>query len=325
MVQRCMRIVTSFSCAIFVLGLDLQPQVSFADTSSYQTSHDLKSNPLDEQLTRLGNSLGSPSVNARVDRVWHAIPGLTGWSLDVTASRAQTLRTADHNLHLVWKVIEPTRRLRDLPPEPIYRGPDREKSVSLMFNVSWGEEYLPGLLEALGRHHVRATFFLDGAWVKRHPDLTRQIATAGHSVGSHGMGHPDFRRLSDGALVDQVIQTNRLIQNTIGQLPHLIAPPAGSFDMRFVEIAHRQHVYTILWTTDTVDWKRPPANLIVARATRGIANGTLILMHPTANTVEALPRILATLQNQGFVFKTVDQVVLERPASPPPVALSKQP
>jgi len=161
--------------------------------------------------------------------------------------------------------------------------------------------------------------------VKQHPDLARQVAVAGHSVGSHGTGHPDFRRLTDGAILAQVTQTNRIIENTVGKCPQLLAPPGGAYDMRCVEIAHRQGVYTILWTTDTIDWRRPPADVIIERATRGIANGTLILMHPTEGTVEALPRILDKLQNQGFVFKTVDQVVQERPASPPPVSLSKQP
>ena len=325
MVRRFTRLLMCFTSAIFVLGIDLQSEMTFAMPSSYQNGHDLDSNSLDGQLKRLGSSLGYPAVNARVDRVWHAIPGLGGFLLDIPASRAQTLRAIDHNLHLVWQVVAPARGLRDLPPQPIYRGPEREKSVCLMFNVSWGEEYLPGLLQVLSRQHVHATFFLDGAWVKQHPNLARQVATAGHSVGSHGTGHPDFRRLTDGAILAQVTQTNRIIENTVGKCPQLLAPPGGAYDMRCVEIAHRQGVYTILWTTDTIDWRRPPADVIIERATRGIANGTLILMHPTEGTVEALPRILDKLQNQGFVFKTVDQVVQERPASPPPVSLSKQP
>lgn len=288
-------------------------------------SHQSEPGELENRLMSLATSLGQPAVDARVDRVWHAVPGLSGIKLNVQASMRETTRLNDQHLHLVWQQMPPEKGLRDLPPEPIYRGPAAEKSVSLMFNVSWGEEYIPSILETLAKHHVKATFFLDGAWVTKHPELARKIALAGHAIGSHGSGHPDFRKLSGGSLEQQVARTNQAIQQTTGKIPDLIAPPAGSYDTRLVKIAHQHGLYTILWTADTIDWKRPPANVIVQRATGHIANGSLILMHPTAPTAQALPKVIESLENLGYSFKTVEDVIHEKRTVIPPVVLSKRP
>ncbi|MCL6516214.1 polysaccharide deacetylase family protein [Alicyclobacillus sp.] len=276
-----------------------------------------------EQLTRVAETLNQPPVDARVDRVWHAIPGLSGWVLDVAQSERDTLAASDGMLHLVWRSAPPDRRLADLPPEPIYRGPKEEKAVSLMFNVSWGESYVPSILDTLRRAGVRATFFLDGAWVEKHPDLAKRIAAEGHAIGSHGRGHPDFRRLSADAQARNLVSTNETLQHTLGTTTDLFAPPAGSFDARTVETARRLGMYTILWTADTIDWRRPPASVIVDRVRRGLEPGALILMHPTEQTAEALPAILKLLDERGYQVKTVEAVVHEQRALAPPNAMQR--
>jgi probable sporulation protein (polysaccharide deacetylase family) len=278
---------------------------------------------LEETVQHASRSLAKAPVDAKVDRVWHAIPGLCGWQLDIPASLKASRSKADGRIHLVWHPIPPKHRLNDLPPEPIYRGPQEERSLCLMFNVSWGEEYVPALLRILAQAHVRATFFLDGAWVRRHPDLARQIVSAGHAVGSHGTGHPDFQQLSNAKLYQQIQGTNDLIQRELGVRPRVLAPPAGAYDERTVRMARNVGMYTILWTVDTVDWRKPPASLIVQRVLAGVEPGGLILMHPTAPTVAALPTLIRRLQADGYQFKTVDQLVLEQTATHPPAVLHR--
>lgn len=269
----------------------------------------------ESQLRNMERSVYHPAVDARIDRVWHAIPGLGGTVLDFKASLHRTEEAHDGKVHPVIKEIPPTIRLAALPPEPIYRGPYAEKSVCLMINVSWGEEYVPSILKTLQNNHVHATFFLDGAWVRKHPDLAKQIAADGNAIGSHGSGHPDFRKLSNGQLEQQVLKTNEVIEQTVGTTPSLLAPPAGSYDKRTVEIARTHGMYTILWTADTIDWRRPPASVIVSRAVNGSEPGALILMHPTAPTAKALPPLIKSIAEKGFQFKTVQQVVDERRCS----------
>ncbi|AEJ43318.1 polysaccharide deacetylase [Alicyclobacillus acidocaldarius subsp. acidocaldarius Tc-4-1] len=266
----------------------------------------------------------NPPVDARRDRVWHNIPGLSGFSLDAAASERETARFHDGALHLVWRVVPPKVRLRDLPPDVIYRGPREEKSVALMVNVSWGEAYVPRMLQILRDAHVKATFFVDGAWAKKFPHLVRAMARDGHAVESHGYGHPDFRRLNDAKLAAQIDETNRILAAITGRAPRLIAPPAGSYNARLAPLAKSRGMYVILWTADTVDWRNPPPSDIVARVQRGAEPGALVLMHPTASTVEALPAVIRWLEARGYRMKTVEDVIDERPAVTPPTVLARE-
>jgi polysaccharide deacetylase family protein (PEP-CTERM system associated) len=45
------------------------------------------------------------------------------------------------------------------------------------------------ILRLLEEHGTRATFFVLGWVAERHPELVREIAAAGHEVGSHGYAH----------------------------------------------------------------------------------------------------------------------------------------
>lgn len=258
-------------------------------------------------------------VSAREDRVWHAIPGLNGWTLEEKRSQDLTKRENDGRAHLVWRVTKPHVSLKSLLPSPVYRGPGDEKSIALMVNVSWGEQYLPSMLKTFEKEHVFATFFLDGAWVKKNPQLARKIALLGHSIGSHGTGHPDFRLLATSQVERQMVQTESLIKAAIGKAPIAFAPPSGSYDDRTVTAAYHHHLPTVLWTVDTVDWRKPSAQTIVRRVVKGATPGALVLMHPTEHTADALPTLIEALEKKGYRFKTIADVIGERRLEPPTV------
>jgi polysaccharide deacetylase family protein (PEP-CTERM system associated) len=72
------------------------------------------------------------------------------------------------------------------------------------------------LLELLGAAGVRATFFVLGHVAERHPHLVRQIAAAGHEIGTHGYYHTFVYR-----------QTPRLFRSELGQSIKLLEDLAG--------------------------------------------------------------------------------------------------
>jgi len=45
------------------------------------------------------------------------------------------------------------------------------------------------LLEMLAQRKVRATFFVLGWVARKHPEIVRELAAAGHEIASHGMSH----------------------------------------------------------------------------------------------------------------------------------------
>ena len=66
----------------------------------------------------------------------------------------------------------------------------------------------------------------------------------------------------------------------------------------------------IMWSKDTIDWRDHDTQKILSRATKNLESGDLILMHPTKNTLEALPQIIKDIKSQGFTLSTVSENIL---------------
>lgn len=174
----------------------------------------------------------------------------------------------------------------------IYAGDKTSKNVSLMINVYWGTEYIENILEILNSHDVKTTFFVGGTWAKDNPELLKKIYQAGHEIGSHGYSHKEHGKLSMSGNITEITMCHDIVKKTLGIDMKLFAPPGGSYNVYTTESAKNLGYKTIMWTRDTIDWRDHDTNLIYNRAVTNMCGGDLILMHPTANTVEALSNII---------------------------------
>ncbi|WP_286884791.1 polysaccharide deacetylase family protein [Aneurinibacillus sp. UBA3580] len=271
----------------------------------------------EQQLKEAAKTKNIPPVNARIDPIWKAIPGYNGLSIDEEASlqRMQQAGRWDESL-IVYREVKPTIGLDQLAAAPIYRGNSDKPMVSLMINVAWGNEYLPAILETLKKEKVKATFFLDGSWTKKYPDEAKKIAEAGHEIGSHAYSHPNMSQLSLTRMEQEITKTNTAITEATGITPTLFAPPSGDFDQRVVDMAARYHLRTILWTADTVDWRKPSPDQWFRTVAPKINNGVLVLMHPTAPTAEALPRLIRYVKEKKLTLGTVSDTLSTRRVPP---------
>ena len=105
-----------------------------------------------------------------------------------------------------------------------------------------------------------------------------------------------------------------------GQRPRLFRPPYGSFNATTFRLLHKLHLLMVLWSTDTSDYQLPGISAIVRRALAGAHPGAIILMHDAggnrAETIAALPAIVAGLRKRGLDPVTVPRLMLDDP--PPP-------
>ncbi len=197
---------------------------------------------------------------------------------------------------------------------PVYRGHTGNAAASLMFNVDWGEEFLPEILNILEAKAVKATFFMTGAWAEHNSQLAKSITEAGHELGNHGGSHVHVETISKQELLDVIRTGEERIFDATGVKPaKLFAPPYGEWTDNTVSWAFEIGYQTILWTTDTVDWQRPAPETIWKRALAGAEPGCLLLMHPTENTVTALATIIDGYKEKGLAFVTVSDNVTRRP------------
>ncbi len=183
---------------------------------------------------------------------------------------------------------------------PIYHVDSATNQVSIMFNVYWGTEYIPAILDTLKEYAVKATFFVGGSWADDNNDLLTRMLAEGHEIGNHGYFHKDHRKLSYEGNVGEIKATNQLVESICNYQIKLFAPPSGSFGNDTLKASKELGMQVIMWSKDTIDWRDKDENLVFTRATKNVKAGDLILAHPTKHTLSALPRILEHYHNIGL-------------------------
>lgn len=194
---------------------------------------------------------------------------------------------------------------------PVYRGNSGAPAVALMFNVDWGEEHLPAILDILAERRTPATFFPTGSWAEKNGPLVARMIADGHEIGNHGALHSHVGSVSKEGL-QRLIQSGeeRIAAAAGGARPSkLFAPPYGEWTGDTVLYASEMGYITVMWTVDTVDWRLPPPEAIWKRTFAGAVNGALVLLHPTEPTVAALPFVIDGLRERGFTLVNVSTCI----------------
>lgn len=287
--------------------VQLKPQDGLAVMSYYPKEQK-------EELRSLVESkaakLNAAPVDATVDRVWKAIPGYNGLEVDVEATYNNALlQSPNDTLKLVYRQIQPKVSLDDLGAHPIYRGNPAKPMVSLMINVAWGNQYIVPMLDILDEEKVKVTFFLDGSWLSKNQELAAEMQKRGHELENHAYTHPNMSTLSRARATAEIEKTKTLLKQSLGVDNTWFAPPSGDFDQETVDIAASLGLKTVLWTLDTVDWRNPSPESVVAKISAKAEPGTLILMHPTASSSQALKGMIRAIKAKGLQLGTVSQTL----------------
>jgi len=167
----------------------------------------------------------------------------------------------------------------------------------------------PRVLDALAAAGAPATFFVLGCNVRRHPDAVRRAFAEGHAVAIHGMTH---RKLAgaDDAEVEREVAGAMAALREIGVEPSpLYRTPHGHKSAAVFRVARRFGLTPWAWSRGVWDTDRPPADVIVRRATRAAGARMVLLLHDGRGEeadpdvepmVAALPGILAGLRARGL-------------------------
>lgn len=249
-------------------------------------------------------------IDARLDRIWYAIPGYNGLAVDIEKTYEAALKAPRNSpIPYHYKEIQPKIQLAQLGPQPVYRGNPEKQMISLMINVAWGNEYIDPILKTLQDKGVKATFFLDGSWLRKNADVARKIQEAGHEMSNHAYSHPDMKTLSRSEQHNQIAKTEQLLKELLNVENKWFAPPSGSYNAATVQIARDQGLGTVMWTIDTVDWRKPPADAVIRKIAAKLEPGALILMHPTATTRDALAGMIDSAFAKGYAIGTVSETL----------------
>ncbi len=193
--------------------------------------------------------------------------------------------------------------------DPIYKGEADEKEVAFACNVVWGNEYLPDILRILKENDIKITFFIGGYWAKEYPDELMNIFNEGHELGNHGYAHKKQTQLDIEQNKAEILKSEEAIKSVTGVKTSLFAPPYGDVNEKVTTTAEGLGYKVIMWSIDTIDWNTKDYKQIVARVEKKQHNGAIVLMHPTAVTVKALPELIKNLKDSGYKIGTVSDVL----------------
>jgi peptidoglycan/xylan/chitin deacetylase (PgdA/CDA1 family) len=179
---------------------------------------------------------------------------------------------------------------------------DDPATFALTFDDGPHPQGTPAVLEALARDRALATFFLVGEQVERHPELVREIAAAGHSIGVHCNRHRNLLVLTTAQARADLAAAEYAIGSVLGAVPALYRPPYGIFTGASLAYARRRAWSPVLWSRDPKDFEeQATVDAIVATTGRDLRGGEIVLLHDCdrygapgcwRRTVAALPRII---------------------------------
>lgn len=181
--------------------------------------------------------------------------------------------------------------------------------IALTFDDGPSSEYTPRLLEGLKKRGVRATFFLQGQSIAGNEAIVKEMQQQGHLIGNHTFHHVQLTAVSDAQAVDEVTKTSNEIYKITGVYTSYLRPPFGEWKKK---LDYRVTMIPVLWTLDSRDWITQDTQEIVKEVLSSVKEGDIILMHDIFGTsVEAALQIIDRLQEQGYEFVTVEELILE--------------
>lgn len=208
-----------------------------------------------------------------------------------------------------WGLIERVPEwVRRLYPEGLFRleeGGKGGRRVCLTFDDGPTPEATPEVLRILREAGVKATFFMVGDNVRKHPELARQVAEEGHEVGNHTFHH--VRPFA--CTVEQYFREAEMcgdeLERATGRGTRLFRPPHGWISRRKWGRLREKGYRLVFYDVVTRDYsRRLGPEQVLENVRRYTRPGSILVFHDSersaANTLAALPGALEWLTEEGY-------------------------
>ena len=176
-------------------------------------------------------------------------------------------------------------------------------------------EVTPKVLEILAKYDVKATFFMVGENIDKHPEVFRQVVDAGHAIGNHTYNHlkgwkTGFHEYLGNVAKWENVYNRQSIVNRQSSNRQLFRPPYGKATLRQRRALHQKGYRLIYWDILTRDYDpsvTPEAML--SKIQREVRPGSIINFHDSLKsnerTLAVLSQVIEWLRAQRYTLETL--------------------
>lgn len=202
-------------------------------------------------------------------------------------------------------IEQPPQIIRYLYPSAIWRMDKDERAVYLTFDDGPIPRVTPWVLDVLDKYGIKATFFMVGDNIRKHPDEFRMVVERGHRIGNHTFNHIRGLSYDINSYLENTEKACRMMMET-----NLFRPPHGYMSPKqYAELKKRYKI--IMWDLVTRDYNRKfNGEQILQKVKKYARNGSIITFHDSIKSKEnlkyALPKAIEWLKEQGYEFKVFE-------------------
>ncbi len=166
----------------------------------------------------------------------------------------------------------------------------------------------PGSVGWAERERRESNLLLIGENADKNPEIVKRMAEEGHLIGNHTYHHVELTKVSENEARLELADTSAVIVRITGKEPEYMRPPFGAWQRK---LEREIQMLPVLWTIDPLDWTTENQDEIVNKVVTEAEENDIILLHDCyKSSIEAGLRIVDILQEEGFVFVTVDELLL---------------
>lgn len=180
------------------------------------------------------------------------------------------------------------------------------KYVALTFDDG-PSNYTNDIVNLLYENDCYATFFVVGNKVLKYQETLINLMSKGNEIANHTYDHPWLTNLTNQQILEEINNTQEIINKVTGYTPTLFRPSYGDINNKLRKMIK---LNIVLWTNDSSDWKLRSSKAIASNVLRHIKENDVILMHDThKRSYEALKIIIPKLTELGYKIVTVSELM----------------
>jgi peptidoglycan/xylan/chitin deacetylase (PgdA/CDA1 family) len=196
----------------------------------------------------------------------------------------------------------------------VCRGDTSRRCVEMTFDDGPDARSTPALLDLLQEQKIEAAFFGVGKRVAANPELSARISREGHLLENHSFAHSNATNFYTAPrLKIELAQAQAVVQQATGSAPKLFRPPMGLSNPNVFRAARELGLTVVGWSVRSLDTQIKNPERLVARITRRLAPGAIILLHdgniPAVRLVMTVKLLLIKLKESGYEVVRLDKML----------------